>query len=122
MAILDRNAQFKLELFRIELEMLDQKYLDDKRTRPNAGYIFEPTMQPRNITVNVCNHEEPKKKITIASALISSATFSNYRKENTNKKLTEKKNKRTNAITIIIITKKRHVSFISCLIHYRITI
>lgn len=44
MAILDRNAQFKLELIRIELEMLDQKYLDDKRTRPNAGYILEPTM------------------------------------------------------------------------------
>lgn len=61
MAILDRNAQFKLELIRIELEMLDQKYLDDKRTRPNAGYILEPTMQPRNITVNVCNHVEQKK-------------------------------------------------------------
>lgn len=61
MAILDRNAQFKLELIRIELEMLDQKYLDDKRTRPNAGYILDPTMQPRNITVNVCNHEEQKK-------------------------------------------------------------
>lgn len=90
MAILDRNAQFKLELIRIELEMLDQKYLDDKRTRPNAGYILDPTMQPRNITVNVCNHEE-QKKITIAFALISSATFSNYRKENTNKKLTKKK-------------------------------
>lgn len=65
MAILDRNAQFKLELIRIELEMLDQKYLDDKRTRANAGYIFEPTMQPRNITVNVRNYEEPKKKLRL---------------------------------------------------------